>query len=596
MEFTKFADPAVAPANLLPSLLFSLDDNIEDFKLLFRKQGTDTLSMVSDAAPLAQILEGDAFSEYLKLREADLDHPVYMLPERLTFQPRSLVLPGAGGLRASEFPLPAALTEKSGAAEVAEIGILDAGMAFWNPAFWDKTQGQSRFASVSELRMEPGKAVARVDLPPDRLTEMAARGHNINGDRKNRAEMAELFKSSVFVNEPGERDLAPARALSHGTAMADMILTTAPAEARLHSMELPRRALRDLSGATMRSILHLAVRELVLQAAEQRDDNNGFRMVVLVAFGFVGGPKTAEFGLPDVLANLQQTIVDLGQKGITLELVLPMGNHRQDRLHCRVKPGQPVSWRLQPDDHSTNTLELFHPEPLEKLAVTAPDGSQGVWTPAQGAVSVLRMSGGVVGALWTEKVAHATQSHWRSRLSLMPTAGRIGFRAPFGLWTVTLPEATMETEAWILRDETGFELDPARPMRSSWLEDPNYRKTNALGLPQMSDEGLNGDPMVLRSGTASVLALGSLPGVVTVGAQWRDPATDALHIAPYSGAAALDTGPDKWSPLDTHAAPSNIPNGPFGQRAVLGNGSDQRFRVSGTSLAAALVAGEMAAV
>lgn len=602
MQFVKFADPVFAPANLLPTLLLAMEDAEQHFNITYRRKSDGALVLIPGGGSLKDLLTQPQSRQFWFIPDVDRDHPVYVLPEDLhgreLGRERGHPAPADTGFEPGECLPPSPRVDPDGEAACAEIGILDAGIAFWNPAFWDTTGAQSRFATFSGLCMEPGKEIARVELAPQDVTAMAQNGRAVGGDRKNRRMLAEALTSSVFAQDAPGRELASPQGLSHGTAMADMILSTAPAEARLHGMELPRRALRDLNGATMRSILHQAVRELVQQAADHRarsGDHGRFRMVILVAFGFVGGPRRATDGLPDVLQNLQQTIADMGRSGIDLEIVLPMGNHRQHQLHAVVPQGQPLRWRLQPDDHSANTLEIFHKEPLTTLKVTAPNGREGFWQPDKGGVSILQAGGHRVGALWTQAIGAGDQTQWRTRLTLMPTAGRLGQKAPFGLWHITLPDAKSPVEAWILRDETGFEYDPARPMRSSWFEDPHYRDRDAFGLPQMEDAGRNGDPAVRRAGSASVLTLGSVPGVVTVGAAWRDPETGALHAKPYSGAPAEEGAPDVWTCLETSAAPDQRLVGPFGQCAVLGNGTDRRFRVAGTSLAAALVTGERSA-
>ncbi|MEM9853300.1 MAG: hypothetical protein AAF841_02500, partial [Pseudomonadota bacterium] len=151
-------------------------------------------------------------------------------------------------------------------------------------------------------------------------------------------------------------------------------------------------------------------------------------------------------------------------------------------------------------------------------------------------------------------------------------------------------------DLWVLRDHTGFEGDPGKPFRSSWFDDAGYRGADALGYPALDDAlNVSGARLssVSRTGTASVLATSLAPGFVTVTANVGG------ALAPYAG--QLGTGGTASASTDLAApaakgTPRNqLPRHARDGRAVLGNGGPQRFRAAGTSLAAAIETGRIAA-
>jgi|GEM_PF-3679752 len=259
-----------------------------------------------------------------------------------------------------------------------EVGIIDAGIAFWNPAFRD-SEGQSRFKTVGALSLIDKSFASSPPLMPDDVHLFQSRP-----DAENRRDLAEL--------------LVP------------------------------------------------------------------FRAVILLAFAFTGGPLD---GSADVLSGMEEVLDVYSERQYNIELILPVGNHLQDQLHAVLEPESQVGWRVLPDDHSANTVEILHGGDPSHIGLTTPGGVQ-VQLPAAAGLYRMHLDGRDVGAVWTRD---RDDGSWNSRISLAPSASRVRGRptAPCGRWTMS----TADTDAlcWVLRDETGFEADPFEPARASWLED-----------------------------------------------------------------------------------------------------------------------------
>ncbi|WP_152612042.1 hypothetical protein [Ruegeria sp. ANG-S4] len=471
-----------------------------------------------------------------------------------------------------------------------EIGIIDAGIAFWNPAFRVKGAGTScRFSSYGALKLSDKQFVGEA-LTSTEIEEFCARS-----DSANRLALVAKYPESVF-GDTARWPLVRPQGLAHGTAMAEMVLSTAPETARLHGLELPVSVLRDLSGGQMTALMEIAVRALVEQVLKTRNqtgrsDNKQFKLVVLMAFGFTGGPLD---GTAKGLNGLEGALTYYKEKGIDLELVLPIGNQLQDQLHARLAKGESVGWRVLPDDHSANTVEVIRGKDQPALKI-APPGGEFVKIPDTPGLFRIIVDDMAIGGVWTETL---NGDRVRTRIALVPTAAtrpRVPI-APFGKWRLACDGDA--ADLWILRDETGFEADPFQPQRPSWFEDHRYNVKDKFGMPALEDAPHRpGDPLsvVRRDGSASVLA-SSTNGQIRVVTAVLGDGQPAFYASMLPNGQTAD---DSMSLED--AAPSMAtydlqPIGPFLGRAVLGNGGKDRFRAAGTSLASARMAGKIASM
>ncbi|PWJ21735.1 hypothetical protein [Jannaschia seohaensis] len=474
-------------------------------------------------------------------------------------------------------PLPAARSAVPGPETPAQIGLIDAGIAFWNPNILNV-----EIRSVGHLAPAQAGGVER--LASSEIDAAIARGTAPEGDRANRRMLAAAFPGSVHAPQAGRPPLVRPGQVAHGTAMLDAIARTAPPRSRLHALELPRAVLRDSTGIRMRAVLPLALAAMADMAARATQPNMPLRLVVLLSYGFPGGPQTGAD--PAFLRAVTAVLDALAARNILLELILPTGNHLQGQSVAHLPDPEggarpPLTWRILPGDHSNNRLELFHAPGRPALTLTAPDGTE--VTRAEGrSFALLRDDDRIVGLIYTRR---ASDSLERTEVIL---SGRgpdgAGPGAPFGAWRVALG-GPGPARAYVRRDDSGFEDDRAAPFRRSWLEDPAYRPRDAMGLPG-TDDSSHADSLVRRAGTISVLCTGRDPRLRSVGAHWSG--GDGTHPAVYGGLEADSAD----APVARLAVDGP---GPFMGMPLRGDGSDRLFRLRGTSIAAALHAGERAA-
>lgn len=582
IAFTSLTRPCPAPANLLPAGLpyvISGMAPVDATRGAFFQTTNGELHI--EAIPPGQDTQ-DPFAQLWPRidaanPQADRNKPVVFGPPVDTST--------TGGCH----PLPAPAASAGAVNDRTEIGIIDAGICFWNPAFLQgpgsANPGHSRFASLGGLVIR-NKRVVSSTLDADDIANLVGQS-----DELIRAELGQRYPDSIY-NDHAPTPLMEPDGLAHGTAMTDLIVSQAPPNAPLHGLELPVSVLRDLTGGQMSAIMEVALRSMVNQMiANRAHQTEANPMVILMAFGFTGGPLD---GSSPILKGLESALDSYRCQGHEITLVLPIGNHLQDQLHARLGCDQTVTWRLLPEDHSTNTVEIIHKADA-KLTIAPPNGSA-VDLPLAGEGLYRVMSDGApVGALWTEKTA--TPGVMQTRLSLLPTAAMHGGApvAPFGPWTLCCTKGA--ADLWILRDETGFETDVFRPARASWFEDAAYRATDALGEPARDDApDIAGGPLsvVHRDGSASVLASSRQDGIAIVTAVEAS-GKPAFYASLLPDSTSNGSGPQVHEiSLSGADDADHDPIGPFVGRAVLGNAGPDRFRAMGTSLAAALYAGQLA--
>lgn len=503
---------------------------------------------------------------------------------------------------------PEAVFDRIGS-DLAVIGLIDTGIAFWNPAFLRDGQPiLERLAFVEfggSLSGQPG--LSSSILTADALQQLVDMARGPGGDARLRAELGTRHPGSVHAPFRGGPAAQPGARFSHGTAMLDAVLRGLSEQARVIGVELPAEVLADASGAALECVVELALEAAAKQMIALRDSEQAaIKGTVLLPYAFLGGPHD---GSRVSVRRLRELIEDYRLARVDLTLVVPMGNHLDDRVHARLmrsddgRDRASVVWRLLPDDHSSNTVELLHRPGAFRLRLASPDGDAVEIDMSGAGFSLLVRDGRTIGAIWT-----AERSGWmRTRITLGPTVHRDArlTPAPAGAWRLTLIEGA-GLEAWILRDDVTLSSRAIPARRQSFFEDPDYRRVDDAVDP-VSDDPAAPVSVIRRRGTASLLAtaafVGEGVGIEAVGATWsRDRGADPAEWAHavYSGRYRPEhpVGPslpeptlmavdaprptDGWMP-DTETA--------SGLRATGGN---RRFAVSGTSVAAALRARDFA--
>lgn len=481
-------------------------------------------------------------------------------------------------------PEPSENTGRRGGQGVTHIGVIDTGFAFWNKRF----AGDQNFTAIGYLPMD--RAFAEGDiLAQGDLAALAARAEN-EGELVLFSELGRLFPQSLWAGTQGAPLLTPDR-FSHGTSMAALAAEGRQMGAGLFGLELPQLAVTDSSGDILQGVLSLAIHAMINMVLGQTAPGrlgNKDKLVIVLPFAFLGGPHGVGHGLA---GQIEAVIDDLPQRlRDDIKIVVPMGNHREDRAHglSNAQTG-PLNLRLLPDDHSSNSVELvFAGAPT--LTLRSPRGEE-VDINLHPGVHLLKFGQDVIGALWCAGPGAGGLA--RARLTFAPTASRDSADrlCSAGLWRLAF-DSTDDVKAWILRDQRFFFGPGAMPYRQARFEDGDYvQKINVHQVP--ADEP---NSSVRRAGTASVLAAAGAgqPALVAATAEWSHNITAVTGApAPYAGVFDGDPAAGLGGPVQLETALVDTPR-PYGGRQVVGNGTGRLFRVSGTSVAAAMVGARLA--
>lgn len=451
----------------------------------------------------------------------------------------------------------------------AVVVVIDGGIAFWDAAF--RSGGACMF---HEMRFPDFDAVGAGNTP-DSVLDAAGIAvlcalADTRGQRAVIRELAARYPASFH----GQGGLARAAEGWHGTGVADLVAGGAAGKVALFGIDLPVAVLRDHDGDSLSATLALTV-EMALAATQ------GFAhlpLVIVLPFGFVAGPQDGTHPVAEAVAKVLR-----GADRKTVSLIVPAGNHRQDRCAAVLESGSPgappreVVWRIPPDDFSPNALDIVlegigGAGTVRHLVLTPPDGPPLEVAMQPDGLVFLRRDGDVVGAVLRRP---DTGSVARLRLALAGTGRDGSGRAhpAAGDWRVGVrPEE--RAMIYALRDDRDPRADEARPHRAAVLDDPAYRDESRSGAPLMVDAP---GAVVRRAGTLSLLA--TIPGVIAVAALERMGGGTA-RPAWYSGLrgdgaelAVAELVDDGWSLRGVDCA---------------ANGSAQRARLSGSSAAAAL--------
>jgi len=412
---------------------------------------------------------------------------------------------------------------------------------------------------------------------------MTARGDQHGGDLQNRAELGQIFSDSVHAPYRNGPPLLSPAAFAHGTAMAALAARTAGPEAPLFGLELPMDVVADASGETLMGLLELAVHGMVRMICDSGPEFANRPIVILLSFAFLGGPHD---GARPIHKALDRALAGYQAQGIDVRLVVPMGNHLNDRAHARIPKGAAdpaLTWRLMPDDHSSNSVELVHRDATPTLALTPPGGQRIMRPDDPSELHLLTSGDQVIGASWTRDLGNGWHG---TRLSLAPTAPTTAFNgiADAGPWRIEL-HSNDEVQAWILRDDTVVGSRRMPPRRQAVFDDPNYRAEAAFGQRGIDDTA-HPDSKVRRLGTASVLATGTSDRVIAVASHWSprwplDP-DDGSKRSHYSGGHLPNN--------DTHAPVLEIVDSTRANEGelVIANGSWRMLWVYHTHVATVL--------
>lgn len=506
------------------------------------REGPGLTVIDASGATRPRPIEGAVLANPPYLQDLDLPEISYLVPDVLAVR----AIPPEPGV------LPPPL-----------LAIVDTGIAFWNPAF--RRVGLPLVSGMVYLNFGEPPAVL-VDAALNEILTMADAGV---GERLIHEKLAAHAPQSVFAAglvRPGQ--------FLHGTGVLDLATRDLTgSDVQVVGFELPARALTDRSGDALQGVLTDIIKRIVEEAT-----NEGFTDVrILLPYAFLGGPHND--GHPAV-KTLKDAVAQAHTSDLSVQLIVPMGNHRQDRQHAVLSEppvegaGPPLTWRVRFDDHSPNTIE-FTTSGEETWLLAPPTEDFAEVSVRPGGFGLFVRDGRVIGALATRQ---AGPGLLRTRLSLLPTAGG-AVNAPFGDWRIARRQGQGEARLWILRDDGDRYNSYGHPDRPSEFVDPGYLRRDPTNGHPLNDRA---GARVRRAGTASVMST-AVQAVTSVGAE--DLHTGDWGVAAYSGQGTGGENGESFVRVDEADAP--------GQRGLLtlGNGGARRYRFAGTSAACARFAG-----
>lgn len=271
----------------------------------------------------------------------------------------------------------------------------------------------------------------------------------------------------VLYNEAGASVHGPAfgpslhHLTSHGSHVLDLAAGTRSGEdcdrVRIVAVQLPEAVTLDTSGFGKEAHI-LSAFHYVFERADRIARANGtdsLPLVINFSYGYTGGPHDGTDRLELAIRDL---IVKRRSKAPTA-LVMPSGNTFLDALHGVIdeelfsKDRFDIPWRIQPDDRTSNYLEIWFPE-IDAIGdfgikVIDPSGREGFSRPSLDAsgrdaagspvetAPIAFSDGRIIGQFAAERYQGR---RWRLVIALAPTAPDDPAlpATPPGLWTVAL--------------------------------------------------------------------------------------------------------------------------------------------------------------
>lgn len=479
----------------------------------------------------------------------------------------------------------------------AAVVIIDAGIAFWNARFQGDAGPRFREIRFMDFDTKPDDPLDYgfpVVLNAAKIKLLCNMAEGRGGNRAVMAHLAALCPKS-FYGLPGGQD---PDALWHGTAVADLAVGWAegdpetawppmasdqpsghpkgwkagenftPDEIALFGIELPMAVLRDSDGDNLTAAMVLALESAVRMSAPFAGP-----IYVVLPYAFPAGPQDGSHPAAQVISDLLAAYPNVN-------VIVPSGNHLQDRCHAALSPPDAgtdahVTWQIPPDDFSLNAVELFVDSNAAVSPITAikfkPPG-------AASATAVVLLTHTFCWVLSNGKplgmIFRFGDLGSRARLRVAMIGTRISASYPVSLphgdWHISASGPDM-VKLWLLRDDRERVLDQALPHRRSWFVDPLYQKADKTGAPRLDDAP---GCAVLRSGTVSVIATAT---AATAFAVQADESYGGQTLqAWYSGRRTGNS-----EALVDDGRPS------FGV-AASANGTHRRMRISGSSAATGL--------
>lgn len=505
------------------------------------------------------------------------------------------------------------------------IGIIDDGISFLNKRFCTKNGNDflTRFEAIwlqSELFGPPPFL-----LPEVPVGEVLDQGY-INQKLQSEKPEADVYREINAKHYPPPSQQATNTSVAHGTHVLDLAAGEDPSIGGppLIAVQLAPGMAWDTSGRRLGMFLVMGLRWMVTRALEADPRRD---LVVNISLGSLAGPGDAT----NFVANSIQYEIDTFQRltGRKMRVVIAYGNSWRSDLVAELKLAKDeeksVDWRILPDGYSSSYLEIRVPTGSgATVTLTPPDGGKPVkWSFGAPSTAINSpSSSAVVGQILplpNETRAHAVLIAIAPTASLEPDGLPL---APAGAWKVMMSAAGADCTATLRVQRNDTPVGYRVYGRQSYLADAGMGAWDE----EMRDHTAPGVASTIkRQGTANAFA--GLPdmvdndasGIYYVGAVRPDPGglqwpndyanrkigQDQFALSPYSsqGYAGTKLAENTDFPTLNLKIDSKGPtlaalgdNGRFfsGLKAASVNSGARTLRLSGTSIAAALVTRQVA--
>ena len=398
-----------------------------------------------------------------------------------------------------------------------------------------------------------------------------------------------------------------AHRVSHGTHVTGLAAgydadDAKGVERRIIAVQLPTRLVANTMGQWLQQALEQALTFIARQMEHYTVGGaaQATPLVMNFSFGNFMGPHDGTSRIDRAIdGNLSKMAANSNRPRV---LMLPSGNGNLSRCHAIVNltnavPTKELDWNLQPADRSASILTAWLPvmTPVKngtvEMQVTVP-GFSTPHTIIAGTAPGLTLlrdtnSSGVkviVGMVVYSPPRFPT-NRGRFEIYLVPTDHPVDVRpvARAGAWKLRFTKATSASDLslniWVQRDDTL----PGFPQfgRQSYLSDGLYDRFSRPGGAVISDDALDHDSAVYRSGMINGIACGNLPAVIA--GYVRSDRKMAVYSAggPTLNAFRLP-GPDASATSDDSVVLQGV--------LSAGSSSGSRVAMNGTSVSAPQVA------
>jgi len=392
------------------------------------------------------------------------------------------------------------------------------------------------------------------------------------------------------------------RQATHGSAVLGLAAGTAEDKHLLMGVNFPPTAVQDTSGTLLPFFILLGIcfslqqsqrlaKQLKL-AAPARFADVSIPVVINLSYGVLAGPKNGS----GILENVMEQLSGMVPKSIpgitTIKFVLPMGNGRQSQTASRLA-GQTrsLTLRLIPDDKTPSFVEVWADGDASEthskadfMTLTSPHTNKDLLVPRIqfGTYEVLEFECGTKVRVYADQRQVGTKTRDLLLIAFPPTAGleRAQLARP-GDWLINdISSAPSSVDVFVQRDEALEGLDSGG--RQSRFIDESYRRYTVDGFWAMDDLETPNCP-VKRQGTVSAFA--NAKKITRVGSNIEQTGELSVYSAMAFPDGKRSQDGDKRKPVDQSYNTSGL--------EVAGTRTCARQRLSGTSLAAPMVAADM---